>query len=77
MREFLLQKSATISKDTSSIPSSSESLENTTSTSNNNSSVGIFEASIDPEHYRSIQEYVEQIAQGIIFAYNIFIIFIK
>lgn len=60
MREFLLQKSATILKDTSI----EESSNNNDNNNNTQQSVGTFEVSIDPEHYRSIQEYVDQISQG-------------
>lgn len=51
MRDFLSQKSANIIKESSQDPSSANSM-------------GIFEVTIDPEHYRAIQEHLNLITNG-------------
>ena len=51
MRDFLSQKSANIIKESSQDPSSANSM-------------GIFEVTIDPEHYRAIQEQLNLITNG-------------
>jgi hypothetical protein len=56
MREFLSQKSANIIKDTALDSSQDPSLAN--------NSMGTFEVTIDPEHYRAIQEQLNLITNG-------------
>jgi hypothetical protein len=55
MREFLSQKSANILKDTARESSQDSST---------NNSPGTFEVTIDPEHYRAIQEQLNLITNG-------------